>query len=279
MDGLKSAEWIENGPVRIVLRLTYRFCESDIVQDVIFYTKSRRIDFKTYVDWKQHQLLLKTEFEVDVNASEATYDIQFGSLKRPTHKNTSWDGAKFEVCGHKWADVSEGGYGVSILNDCKYGHDIHDGKMTLSLVKSGILPNPTTDQEEHFFTYALLPHMGDYNAAFVQKEAYCLNVPAYAVRMEEDGADTFDVPSLFTVSAPNVIAETVKPAEDGSGIIVRMYEDHNARTAVTLAWHKEMKRIAECDLMENEIGGAAENTATYAFTIKPFEIKTFKICE
>lgn len=137
MDGLKSAEWIENGPVRIVLRLTYRFCESDIVQDVIFYTKSRRIDFKTYVDWKQHQLLLKTEFEVDVNASEATYDIQFGSLKRPTHKNTSWDGAKFEVCGHKWADVSEGGYGVSILNDCKYGHDIHDGKMTLSLVKSG----------------------------------------------------------------------------------------------------------------------------------------------
>lgn len=122
VDGLKSAEWIENGPVRIVLRLTYRFCESDIVQDVIFYTKSRRIDFKTYVDWKQHQLLLKTEFEVDVNASEATYDIQFGSLKRPTHKNTSWDGAKFEVCGHKWADVSEGGYGVSILNDCKYGH-------------------------------------------------------------------------------------------------------------------------------------------------------------
>lgn len=79
MDGLKSAEWIENGPVRIVLRLTYRFCESDIVQDVIFYTKSRRIDFKTYVDWKQHQLLLKTEFEVDVNASEATYDIQFGA--------------------------------------------------------------------------------------------------------------------------------------------------------------------------------------------------------
>src|SRR5699024_6134081 len=88
VDDLKSAEWIENGPVRIVLRLIYRFCESDIVQDVIFYTKSRRIDFKTYVDWKQHQLLMKTEFEIDVNASEATYDIQFGSLKRPTHKNT-----------------------------------------------------------------------------------------------------------------------------------------------------------------------------------------------
>ncbi len=279
VDDLKSAEWIENGPVRIVLRLIYRFCESDIVQDVIFYTKSRRIDFKTYVDWKQHQLLMKTEFEIDVNASEATYDIQFGSLKRPTHKNTSWDGAKFEVCGHKWADVSEGGYGVSILNDCKYGHDIHDGKMTLSLIKSGILPNPTTDQEEHFFTYALLPHIGDYNAAYVQKEAYCLNVPAVALRMEQDGNGTFDAASLFTLSADNVIAETVKPAEDGSGIIVRMYEDHNARTAVTLTWHTEMKRIVECDLMENEIGEAAEQIADYTFTIKPFEIKTFKICE
>lgn len=277
VDELKSAEWIENGPVRIVLRLTYTFCDSDIVQDVIFYTKSRRIDFKTWVDWKQHQLLMKTEFDLDINASEATYDIQFGSLKRPTHSNTSWDAAKFEVCGHKWADLSEGGYGVTMLNDCKYGHAIHEGKMTLSLIKSGILPNPTTDQEQHWFTYAILPHAGDYNAANVQKEAYCLNVPAVSVRMAEDGDGSLGLTSLFTLSAANVVAETVKRAEDGSGIIVRMYEDHNTRTNVTLNWNGEAKRIVECDLMENEIGEASDNAASYTFTIKPFEIKTFKI--
>lgn len=278
VDDLRSAEWIESGPVRSVLRLAYRFCESDIVQDVVFYTKSRRIDFETYVNWRQHDLLLKAEFDVDINTSEATYDIQFGSLKRPTHRNTSWDIAKFEVCGHKWADVSEGGYGVALLNDCKYGYGIRDGKMTLSLLKSGTMPNPVADQEEHRFVYALLPHKGDYNAAYVQHDAYCLNVPTVALRMGRDGTGALDAASLFTLSAANVIAETVKPAEDGSGVIVRMYEDHNARTPVTLTWHTKMRRIVECDLMENEIGEPAENTSAYTFTIKPFEIKTFKIC-
>ena len=277
VDDLLSSEWIENGPVRLVLRNKYKFCDSIIDQDIIFYTNSRRIDFKTHVDWKQHQLLLKTEFEVDVNANEATYDIQFGSLKRPAHKNTSWDGAKFEVCGHKWADLSEGGYGVSILNDCKYGHDIHDGKMTLTLIKSGIVPNPTTDQEEHWFTYAILPHEGDYNEAFVQHEAYCLNVPAYVFRMTKDGDESLPFASLFTVDAPNVIAETVKRAEDGSGVIVRMYEDHNRRTQVTMNWNVPVARMVECDLIENEIGTPVENTDSLSFEIKPFEIKTFKV--
>ena len=205
------------------------------------------------------------------------YDIQFGSLKRPTHKNTSWDAAKFEVCGHKWADLSETGYGVALMNDCKYGYGITEGKMTLSLVKSGILPNPTTDQEEHWFTYSLLPHLGDYNAAEVQQSAYCLNVPVYGVRAEAPSGK-LEAAQLFSVNVPNVVVETVKRAEDGSGTIIRMYEDHNCRTNAVITWNKAFARAVECDLMENEIGEAMAGN-TIAFQIKPFEIKTFKITE
>lgn len=280
VEDVQSMEWTENGPVRAVLKITRKFLESTIVQKIIFHADSRRIDFDTWVDWKQHQLLLKTEFPVDINANEATYDIQFGNLKRPTHKNTSWEAAKFEVCGHKWADLSENGYGVALLNDCKYGYGITEGKMTLSLVKSGILPNPVTDQEEHWFTYALYPHLGDYNEADVQREGYCLNVPACAVRMEQ--ASTGALPaaqSLLRLDAENVILETVKRAEDGNGIIVRMYEDHNRRSRVRLSWHKPFARAVECDLMEDETGAPVTDTDTLEFTIKPFEIKTFRIVE
>ena len=281
VDDVAKLEWVESGPVRWVLKITRRFLESTIVQRINFYTESRRIDFDTYVDWKQHQLLLKAEFPVDINAYEATYDIQFGSLKRPAHRNTSWDAAKFEVCGHKWADLSENGYGVALLNDCKYGYGISEGKMTLTLLKSGILPNPTTDQEEHWFTYALYPHEGDCYAADVQREAYCLNVPVYAARVElQPGAELQPIPqNLMRIDAENVVIETVKQAESGVGTIIRVYEDHNRRTNARIVWHKEYLSAVECDLMENEIAKPVLSSRDISFTIKPFEIKTFKIIE
>lgn len=277
VEDVTRMEWVENGPVRAVLRIDRKFLDSTIIQKIIFYPDNRRIDFDTYVDWKQHQLLLKCEFPVDINASEATYDIQFGNVKRPTHKNTSWEAAKFEVCGHKWADLSEGGYGVALLNDCKYGYGITEGKMTLSLIKSGILPNPTTDQEEHRFIYALLPHMGGYIEGEVQKQAYCLNVPMRSIPLPKS-VKRAEVPqSLVTVNAENVILETIKPAVDGKGVIVRMHEAQNKRTNVTVTWHTPCMSITECDLMENEIAVVASKTQKATFTIKPFEIKTFRI--
>ncbi len=277
-DDVQTFEWIENGPVCAVLRVERKFLNSTIIQKIIFYTNSRRIDFDTYVDWKQHQLLLKCEFPVDINANEATYDIQFGNIKRPTHKNTSWDAARFEVCGHKWADLSEGNYGVALLNDCKYGYGITEGKMTLSLIKSGILPNPTTDQEEHFFTYSILPHSSSFETANIQKEAYCLNVPMYGARVKAPGGK-LDTTSVLSIDVDNVMVETVKLAENGKGTIIRMYENQNKRTNATINWHKQFASVVECDLMENEIGAPTTMVSEFKFTIKPFEIKTFKVME
>ena len=182
---LTEFRWIENGPVRATLALTREISNSLIRQKIHFYAQSRRIEFETYVDWKEHQHLLKVHFPVDVHTDEATFEIQFGNLTRKTHQNTSWDKARFESCGQKWMDVSEGHYGVSLLNDCKYGHSVKDGNIALTLIKSGIEPNPETDQEEHFFTYALYPHAEGWREAGAVREAYLLNQPA--ARREPDG--------------------------------------------------------------------------------------------
>jgi alpha-mannosidase len=159
---LISMKWVEVGSVMAVLELQYQYSKSSITQKIKFYSQSRRVDFETYVNWKESQHLLKVHFPFAIHTDEATFDIQFGNVTRKTHKNTSWDIARFESCGHKWVDISEGCYGVSVLNNCKYGHSVQNGKVGISLIKSGIEPNPTTDQEEHFSTYAVLPHAGDF---------------------------------------------------------------------------------------------------------------------
>ena len=151
----QSAEIIENGPVRYSIKVNHNFCQSNIKQYIYFYRDIPRIDFKNLIDWKEKNILLKVAFPVDINASKATYEIQYGNIERETHSNTSWNMAKFEVCAHKLADLSEGAYGVSLINDCKYGYDIKDGIMRLTILKSGTYPNPQADIGMHEFIYSL----------------------------------------------------------------------------------------------------------------------------
>ena len=271
---LQRLEWEEIGPVCAVLKLERKVSNSLIRQTIRFYADSRRIDFETWVDWHEHQHLLKVHFPVDVHTDEATFDIQFGNLKRKITQNTSWDVARFESCGQKWMDLSEGHYGVSLLNDCKYGHSVLDGSMALTLIKSGIEPNPTTDQEEHFFTYALLPHAEDWRSGTV-REAYCLNQPALSFRGGKAGSEF----SLASVGAPNVVLETVKQAEDGDGWIVRLYECDNARTDTFLRWNRPVLSVEECNCIEEKKADASLENGGISFTILPYEIKTFRIRE
>lgn len=271
---LQRLEWEAIGPVCAVLKLERKVSNSLIRQTIRFYADSRRIDFETWVDWHEHQHLLKVHFPVDVHTDEATFDIQFGNLKRKITQNTSWDVARFESCGQKWMDLSEGHYGVSLLNDCKYGHSVLDGSMALTLIKSGIEPNPTTDQEEHFFTYALLPHAGDWRNGTV-REAYCLNQPALSFRGGKAGSEF----SLASVGAPNVVLETVKQAEDGDGWIVRLYECDNARTDTFLRWNRPVLSVEECNCIEEKKADASFENGGISFTILPYEIKTFRIRE
>ena len=270
---VRRVQWTEMGPVRATLEVERAFSGSTIKQKIHFYADTCRIDFNTHVNWQEHQHLLKALFPVDVHTDEATFDIQFGNLKRKIHRNTSWDVARFESCAQKWMDMSEGYYGVSLLNDCKYGHSGLDGVMGLTLIKSGIEPNPVADREEHIFTYALFPHANDWKAAGSIEEAYCLNQPAIAV----SGGNPSSSYSLCGVNKPNVIVETIKQAEDGDGIIVRMYEAHNARTSVTMRWSRPFASVEECNAIEEKKRDVAFADGKFSFIIKPYEIKTFRI--
>ncbi len=270
---VKTFKWIENGPVCAVLYIEREESKSNIKQWITFYTDLKRIDFKTEVDWKEHQTLLKVLFDTDIHSDEATFDVQFGNLKRKTHTNTSWDVARFESCGQKWVDVSEGHYGVSVLNDCKYGHSVHNGKIGLTLIKSGIEPNPTTDQEMHYFTYSLLPHLGSLTETDTVSQSYFLNQPAISVI----GRGEYDEYSFASVDELNVVIETIKESEDGKGVIVRVYECENSRTPFTLYLADDIKKATLTNLIEEEIESVPYEENTISYTIKPFEVLTFKI--
>ncbi|MBI5671443.1 MAG: alpha-mannosidase [Chloroflexi bacterium] len=276
---LVSAEVEETGPLRGTLRLTWRFYDSTIVQRVTLYRSSRRIDFYTEADWHEQQILLKAAFPVDVRATRATYDIQFGNIERPTHWNTSWDWARFEVPAHKWMDLSEGNYGVALLNDCKYGCDVKENVLRLTLLKSAVRPDALADKGHHVFTYSLLPHAGDWRQANVPREAYALNVPVHAAALHAQPSG--DLPlqySLAAVNADHVVLETVKRAEDDDSWIIRVYDYKQYRNqAVSITFGRPIKSAVECDLMEMPLGEAFHEGNRLTFAIAPYEIRTYKI--
>lgn len=275
--GIESIEAVESGPVRASLRIRRKFLDSTINQDIHIYNDIPRIDFVNRIDWKEKQILLKAAFPVDIHTDKATYEIQYGNVERPTHWNTSWDFARFEVCAHKWADLSEDGYGVSLMNDCKYGHDIKDGTMRLTLLKSAVEPNVDADRETHEFTYSLFPHAGSWKTAGTVSMAYALNCPMYT-KIEDAHAGHLPVEfSLLKLDRENVVVEVVKKAEDSESFVVRLYECCNRRSTVRLTFFKELAEVKECDLMENDLNGVQISRDSFSFEIMPYEIKTFKL--
>lgn len=192
---LTTFEVTECGALRMVIHMEWKYMNSTICQDMLLYRDDRRIDFKTYVDYHERQQLLKAAFPVDIRSTYATYDIQYGNVRRPNHWNTSWDQARFETVAHRFADLSERNYGVSLLNDCKYGYDVKDNLMRISLVRSGLQPDHLQDQGEHYFTYSLLPHGGDFVEGKTVQSAYQLNNPAKVVK----GACKLGFDGMFTL--------------------------------------------------------------------------------
>lgn len=279
---LEEQKIISRGPVETVLRQTYRFAASVIEQDVVLYGDRKRIDFRTRVDWKEKQVLLRVFFPVDIHAANATYEIQCGNIERPTHTNTEWDFARFEVCAQKWVDLSEEGYGVSLLNDCKYGHDIHGNTIAMTLIKSSVRPDETADRRVHVFTYSLYPHKGTVKQCEVQKEALALNLPLLAamdssVGKEGISASIGDFAGLLDTDCGHVVIDTIKRAEDEKAFIVRLYDYKNCKGKVTLRFHVPVKRAVETNLIERELEEYQISDNSLSFCIKGYEIKTFKI--
>ena len=270
----QSIEIVEAGPLRGALKMRRRILHSDYVQTIALEYASARLDFSTEIDWREKHVLLKTAFPVDVLAEEATYEIQWGSVQRPTHENTSWDWARFETCAHKWVDLSEGNFGVSLLNDCKYGHDIHGSVIRLSLLRSPAEPDAHADEGFHAFTYSLLPHSGRWNERTV-RAAYALNDPWQV--LESTRAARTESLTLLRAEPANVVIETVKPAEDGRGWIVRLYESQRCRGRVALHTGFDLSGAAVCDLLENDQQPLPVAGRSVAFDLAPFQIVTLRL--
>ncbi|MHB9854410.1 alpha-mannosidase [Streptomyces krungchingensis] len=267
----ESVELVESGPLRAVVRVTRAFGSSRIVQDIRLTAAARRLDVVTEVDWRESEKVLKAAFPLDVHAERSAAEIQFGHVHRPTHANTGWDAARFEICAHRWLRVAEDGYGVAVLNDSTYGHDVtrcahEDGLGTtvrLTLLRAPHSPDPETDLGTHRFTYALLPgaEVGDAVA-----EGLALNLPLRV-------AGTPALAPLVSVDDPAVTVESVKLAEDRSGdVVVRLYESRGGRARCELTAGFPVARTEVTDLLERPL-----HETTGPFTLRPFQILTLRL--
>jgi alpha-mannosidase len=280
---------VENGPLRATLELRRRILNSDVSQRISLAYHSARLDFDTAIRWRERKILLKVAFPVDILAPHATYEIQWGNVQRPTHRNTSWDWARFESCAQKWADLSEGGYGVSLLNDCKYGYDIYGNVIRLSLLRGPTYPDSEADKGEHRFVYSLLPHAGSWDECTVV-EAYALNDPLIVWNRERRGAEGdsrqtvngqprigHNGSSFVRVDRSNVVIETIKMAEDGQGVIVRLYECQRRRGPVTLSTGFLIAEAWRTNLVEENQERLEVAGRHLTVRIKPYQIVTLRL--
>ena len=277
VETLVSAEVIETGPYRCALRLEWRYLDTQIRETIYAYCNSPRVDFVFDTDWKEDQLFLKALFPLELNSTEAVYEIQYGNVKRPTVRNTSWDQAKFEVCYHKWMDVSEGGYGAAFLNDCKYGVSVEENTVGLSLIKCGRYPNPSADREPHRAVYSVYPHMGTWQEAGIVREAYLLNDPMTVCHAPCTSGGLPEEYALVRCGARNVMVDVCKKAEDRGTQILRLYEFENCRTKTQLRFPQKAAQVWLCDMLENRQRLLAEETDAVEIELAPFEICTLEL--
>jgi alpha-mannosidase len=298
----------------IIVEITRKFNSSTIHQSVVFRGDDRRIDFRTRADWHEHQILLKAAFPVDVDSKKISCEIQYGSLQRNLTRETTWDKAKFECCAHKWIDITDdsGGFGVAILNDSKYGYDAKEKLMRLTLIKSGIFPNPNADQGKHEFVYSLLPHKGGISEGKVIERARLLNFESHSYvpeqisgsvcarelskvevcdekycatgRIDIEWLEKIEDSILELPETSGVFIDAIKMAEDGDAVIIRLYEGYGeARTVKGILFggiDTVPVDVTCCDLLEKEISDEQisfdKGTKTISFELKPYEIKTIR---
>ena len=219
---IKSSKSILSGPKAIIKQI-YEYNDSILEQEIILTQGSRRVDFITRVDWKESGKMLRTSFPVNIYTNEVTCDIQFGSIKRSNNDNTSWDMAKYEICAHKYVDLSENNYGVALLNDCKYGYRVKGNVLDLNLLRSTSSPGVEADQGVHEFTYSLYPHSKNHIEGRVVQTSYELNVPLKVINSNKINLNEVKT-SFIEMDNENIIIEAIKKAEYSDDIIVRLYE-------------------------------------------------------
>ena len=270
---LTSFTVVSDGPLAFVIRASYKIgTRSSITQDIIFYADNPRVDFNTVIDWNDKHTLLKTGFDVDINSLTVKNEIQFGHIDRPTTENNQYEAAKFEVCNHKWSDLSESRYGVAILNDCKYGISADGSNLRLTLHKSGTHPDVTGDKGVHEVTYSFLPHNSAFSADSVIKPAYLLNYPVIC----ENGVLEREMKPVVATDCDNIVCEAIKPAElRDDAFVARFYEAERCRTNAKIYVGEDVKHVYRTNILEDIKSEMEVRDGAFSYSFRPFEIATF----
>ena len=273
IDTLVSAEVVETGPHRAAIRLEWRYERSRVVQIVALEAGSDRLDFDSFVDWHEHDTLVKVAFPLDVLAQESTAEIQFGHVRRPSHANTSWDQARFETVMHRWVDVSEPDFGVALVNDCKYGYDVRGSTVRLTLLKSPVYPWPEADQGEHHFRYAAIVHHG-LLASDIPARAEAYNLPLGLVAGQGREAATGP---MLELDGRGATLEALKRSEDGTGLIARIWETHGRSGTVSVHLPEGTSQAQIVNLLERDPQALMIKDGKVQLALAPFQIVTLKL--
>lgn len=246
---------------------------SRMTQTVRLDAHSRRLEFHCDCDWHESHRLLKVAFPVNVRAMNATYEMQFGVTERPTHFNTRYDLARYEVPGHRFSDLSEPGFGVALLSESKYGYSTFGSTLRLSLLRAPRHPDPTADLGHHHFAYAIMPHPGDWRTAGVVAQAHCFNSTLIPTKI----SDQFPPVSFAHIDDSNLVLDTIKKAEDDDSLILRLYECHGARGVARLRLGFPASAACFCDVLERETAPAPIHDTAIDVPYSPFKILTLKV--
>ncbi|RKY85093.1 hypothetical protein DRQ09_07750, partial [candidate division KSB1 bacterium] len=291
LNKVKNIKLINKGPIKTVIRVekeflggskarrfpTEDFPSSFFTQDITLYSNIKRIDCKINMDWWEEHILLKVAFPVNVYSNKATYEIPFGHIERSTKRDTPWEKARFEVSAHYWADLSDESYGVSLLNNCKYGHDIKDNVIRLTLLRSPLSPDPMADRGKSSAIYSLYPHSGDWKKANTVQKGYELNYPLLSSFITKSKGNLPLEYSFFSLEPGNLILTTIKKREDDNSFIIRLYESAGKCSKGKLKFFKEPQKVMEVDLMENPVKDIIFSGNIVEFDVGKNEIKSLRV--
>lgn len=262
---------VETGPLRAAIRVERKWRNSTITQTYRLWHDSKRLDIVSEIDWHERQVLLKTHMPLAIRSHQAAFETMYGAVYRPNHRNGPWDASRFEGCGHRWGDLSETGYGVALLNDGKYGYEALGSDLMLSLLRGPLYPDPLADEGEHRFTYSVYPHNGNWSEGGVVDEAFHLNSP---LLVSANGAAR---PAFVEVDGLRLGIGALKRAEDGNGLILRLYEPNGARGTARLRFSLTMATIQPVNLLEDSLEFPLTPGREAELEFRPFEIKSLRL--
>jgi alpha-mannosidase len=279
LDSADSVQLVESGPLRATIRVTRTWQQSKFVQDIRLYAGLDRVDVMNDIDWHETHILLKAAFPLAASSAEATFEIPYGSIQRPTTRNNTWEAAKFEVPALRWADLGDSAHGFSLINESKYGYDAKDNVLRISLLRSPTWPDAEADRGHHHFAYSLYPHAGDWKQALTVRRGYELNSKLTALAVNQHGGASPTHNSCISADQDNVVVTALKKAEDGDALLLRFYEWAGKASEVHFTLPPGATSAHLTNLMEQPEGSALAVSADGKITVPvhPFEIVSVRV--